>query len=199
MRSGSRAPVVVVDLDEVLLDFQQAWRDCARMVLQKEMVRQSDAYLLSSRYGLTEPETLRVWEVFHEDAWWERVPPQPDVWDFIAEMDRVGVSLWAVTNVDPQWGYARALSLGGAIPEGRIVCLGAQATAADRAEVLRRLRATAFLDDLPENVNAAVSVLPCAVHLNRNYADRGVAEHPASVIDHLLDFPVVLESMFRQS
>lgn len=191
----AKNPVVALDLDGVLLDFEAAWIDCARRVLRRNVYQVSEQYPLDLRYSLSKEETEQVFRAFEADACWERVPLYPQAWDLIESLDALRVSVFAVTNVSPRWTYARALSLQGAIPEGRILCLGSEATPAQRASVLRNLGATAFLDDLPENVNAALITVPAAVHLQRGYQGQAMTDGLATVIDHLLDFPEVIRTV----
>jgi len=194
-----RNPIVAVDLDGVLLDFEKAFRQCAEWTLRRSIPEPCDDYALSDRFGLSVRETAKVWDAFHRGNWWERVPLYGDAWDVIEELEGLGCSLWAITNVDSQHLNARAVSLQGMIPSGRIITLGHEAAPAQRANVLRDLRATAFLDDRSDNTNAAVLHVPTTVLLDRGY--RGMPEpvHGVTVIDDLRDFPEVIFGMVAVS
>jgi len=190
-------PIVVFDLDGVLLDFESAWAQCASWELRRPIQKISDAYDLQERFALSAREYHRVWCAFHRDTWWERVPSHDSAWDAVCNVEAAGASIWAVTNVDAQWVHARAISLGGLIPSGRIICLGEHASAHDRAEILEALHAQAFIDDQAANVNAVAGIIAAPVFLHRGYHGQEEPVHGVTVIDDLLDFPVVIESLFK--
>ncbi|QQD71567.1 HAD family hydrolase [Acidithiobacillus ferrivorans] len=190
-------PIVVFDLDGVLLDFAASWAQCASWELGRPIQKVSDAYDLQERFALSARECHRVWFAFHRDTWWERVPSHDSAWDAVCNVEAAGASIWAVTNVDTQWVHARAISLGGLIPSGRIICLGEHASAHHRAGILEDLRAQAFVDDQAVNVNAAVGIIAAPVLLHRGYQGQEEPAHGVTVIDDLLDFPVVIESLFK--
>jgi phosphoglycolate phosphatase-like HAD superfamily hydrolase len=191
-------PIVVFDLDGVLLDFESAWAQCASWELGRPIRKVSDAYDLQERYALSHREHRRVWSAFHRDAWWERVPTHDSAWDAVCALEGRGASIWAVTNVNAQWVHARAVSLGGLIPSGRIVCLGEDASPGDRAEILTGLSAQAFVDDQASNVNAAVGAVAVPVLLHRNYREMEPPAHGVTVIDHLGDFPETLRGLIAR-
>ncbi|WP_414041201.1 hypothetical protein ACJU26_03750 [Acidithiobacillus sp. M4-SHS-6] len=190
-------PIVVFDLDGVLLDFAASWAQCASWELGRPIQKVSDAYGLQERYALSARECHRVWSAFHRDAWWERVPSHDSAWDTVCNVEAAGASVWAVTNVDAHWVHARAISLGGLIPSGRIICLGEDASAHHRVEILEALHAQAFVDDQVANVNAAVGIVAAPVLLYQGYQGQEEPAHGVTVIDDLLDFPVVIDSMLR--
>lgn len=190
-------PIVVFDLDGVLLDFAASWAQCASWKLGRPIQKVSDAYDLQERYALSARECHRVWSAFHRDTWWERVPSHDSAWDTVCNVEAAGGSIWAVTNVDAHWVHARAISLGGLIPSGRIICLGEDASAHHRAEILEALHAQAFVDDQVANVNAAVGIIAAPVLLHQSYQGQEEPAHGVTVIDDLLDFPVVIESLFK--
>jgi FMN phosphatase YigB (HAD superfamily) len=156
-------PIVVFDLDGVLLDFESAWHRCAEWTLNREVKRLCNDYPLADRFGLSSQEVRRVWETFHQENWWDRVPLYDEAWEVVEELERMGASLWAVTNVDACHHQSRAISLQGLIPSGRIVTLGEHASPEDRVGILRDLGASAFADDRMDHVKAAQPYVPCAV------------------------------------
>jgi FMN phosphatase YigB (HAD superfamily) len=190
-------PIVVFDLDGVLLDFESAWAQCAAWDLAGPIRKVSDAYDLQERYALSSREYRRVWQAFHRSSWWERVQTCTSAWDTICNVEAAGASIWAVTNVNAQWVHARAISLGGLIPSGRIICLGEHASAHHRAEILETLHAQAFIDDRVANANAAVGIIAAPVLLHHGYQGQEEPAHGVTVIDDLLDFPVVIDSLFK--
>lgn len=185
----STESIVVLDLDGVLLDFESAWRDCAEEALDRPTLQISDQYDLGERFGLSPREVAKVWTRFDRGNWWERVPPTEHAWELLDDLERMGLSIWAVTNVDLEHRAARSNSLDQMIPKNRIICLGEMATPKDRAKVLRGIKPMAFIDDLVENANAAIDHATVTVLLDRGFKR---AEEPAfgvTVIGHLLDFP----------
>ncbi len=194
---SQKNPIVVFDLDGVLLDFESAWKACAEFVLRKPIIQVSRAFPLEDRFGLTPAECSRVWEAFDRGDWWERVSPYEDAWEVVGALDAMRASIWAITNVDAQWGHARTVSLEGMIPSGRIITLGSHATPAQRARVLCDLGATVFVDDLPDNANAALPHVALSVHLNRGYADMADPEYGVTVIDQLDELPNSAEGIFQ--
>lgn len=62
-------PVVVFDLDGVLLDFESAWTRCASMVLDRPIFPVCPVYPLGIRYSLSRDQVSRIWDRFHDEAW----------------------------------------------------------------------------------------------------------------------------------
>ncbi len=186
--------VVAFDLDGVLLDFESAWRQCAEWHLGRYLPLLCEDYPLTDRFGLSHQEVDRVWDVFHRENWWERVPLYEDVWPTLERLENLGCTLWAVTNVDAQHHRARAISLEGVIPSGRIVTLGSKASPEDRVAVLRDIGAAVLVDDRSDNVNAALPYVSAAVLMHRGYRGLPEPEHGVTVIDDLRDLPAVLEN-----
>jgi FMN phosphatase YigB (HAD superfamily) len=190
-----RSPIVALDLDGVLLDFDSAWHECAEWTLCREVPQITDAYALRDRYGLRPREIDQVWKTFHRDGWWERVPMYEHAWDLIESLEAAGCSLWAVTNVDARHLDARAISLQGTIPYGRIVALGHHAGPEDRIRVLRDLKASAFLDDRSDHANAAAPHVATTALIDRGYSDLPAVEHGVVVIDDIRDFAEIIDRM----
>jgi hypothetical protein len=192
-------PIVVFDLDGVLLDFESAWRQCAEWTLRREIALLCDDYPLTDRFGLSNREVCRVWDAFHRENWWDRVPLYDEAWETVEEFERMGASLWAVTNVDACHHRSRAISLQGLIPSSRIVTLGEHASPEDRVGIIRDLGATAFADDRTDHVNAAQPYVPCAVLVNRGYRGLDEPDHGVTVIDDLRDFPEIISGILASA
>ncbi|MGC9217741.1 MAG: hypothetical protein ACP5FM_13840, partial [Acidithiobacillus sp.] len=113
--------------------------------------------------------------------------------------------VWAVTSIDPRHESARVKSLAGLIPAKRVVCVGHGAPASEKADVLHRLNAAAFLDDQPANANAALGLAPCkgsvlvSALLDRGYEGLEPPEHGVAVIDDPMDFPVLVGEMLQRT
>ncbi|WP_437559559.1 HAD family hydrolase [Acidithiobacillus sulfuriphilus] len=191
-------PIVVFDLDGVLLDFESAWARCASRELGRPVRKVSDAYDLQDRYALSSREYHRARQALHRGSWWERIPAHESARDVVCAVEASGASVWAVTNIDARWIRARAISLGGLIPFGRIICLGEDASPHDRAEILDDLHAQAFVDDQSPNANAAVGIVAAPVLLHRGYQGLEPPAHGVTVIDDLRDFPETLRGFLTR-
>ncbi|MBN6739019.1 hypothetical protein JKG47_00375 [Acidithiobacillus sp. MC6.1] len=180
-------PVVAVDLDGVVLDFKASWQECASWTCHKKIAKVSDDYDLALRFGMSALEHQNTWRAFHAD-WWDRVEPYPETFEWIHTLERAGTTIIGITNVDARHQISRARSLCGIIPEGRIFCLGHNASSTIRANILRKLNAKAYIDDLPTNANAAYPVVPVTVLLNRNYANIEQPQAGITIVDDAHDF-----------
>ncbi len=194
-RSFATAPVVAVDVDGVLLDFDSAWVSCAQEALRRPVVFVRHAWDMARRYGLDAEEAHQVWAAFHKNGWWGRIEPYPYAWELLDALRRLGCDVVAVTNADAPYASERAVTLGGLVDERKIFMLGRSASPDQRVELLKQLHTRAFLDDLPENANAAALYVPASALLYRQYADREEPSDGVTVIDDPLDFAPVLEGM----
>lgn len=68
-----------------------------------------------------------------------------------------------------------------------------------KRDALREIGAVAFLDDYPDYAEQAADVLPLSVFLHNGYADIPETGHRVTVIDHPMDFPVLVESFLRRT
>ncbi|MBN6745540.1 hypothetical protein RU820_05925 [Acidithiobacillus ferrooxidans] len=196
-------PKIAVDVDGIFTDFDAHWQQCAERVLGRSVPRVSEAHCLRERYGLNLLEYNQIWRAYNADEW-HRLPVYPHAADLIRALEDLGGEVWAVTSVDPRHQIAREHSLTGLIQRGRIVCVGetgheCATPYAAKAAVLRHLGAVAFLDDHPANVNAAIGVTALAVLLDRGYQGLEAPEYGATVIDDVMDFPVLVDTFLRRT
>lgn len=194
-RVGTAAPVIAFDVDGVLLDFDGAWRCCAEETLNRPVVLSSPAWDIGHRYGLSDADCRQVWTSFHQNGWWGRIDPYPYVGELMESLRQFGCRIVAITNADPVYTMERVVTLGGLVAERNIFMLGQSASPFQRAQLLQKLNARAFLDDLPENANAAAFSVPSSALLYRHYTDREVPSDGVTVIDDPLDFTLLLEGM----
>lgn len=190
--------VIALDVDGVLGNFEAHWRECAEEVLGRSMRKTNEQHSMGSRYGLTNKEVDAVWRAFHATEW-DSVPLYDHATELVLALEDLGCSVWAVTSIDVQHRAARAESLVGLIPAGRIVCVGHAAHASAKANVLRDLGAVAFLDDHPTNANAALGVVSLPVLLDRGYHGLEAPEYGVTVIDDPMDFPVLVEQLLKRT
>lgn len=189
---------VALDVDGVLTDFSGHWRRCAEGVLARPVVQCSEQHSLGLRYDLPKNDVELVWDAFHQSSW-ASVPLYDHAAELVLALDDLGCTIWAVTSIDDRHRAARAESLAGLIPAGRIICVGRAAPANAKANVLRDLGAVAFLDDHPANTNAAIGSTPLSVLLDRGYQGLEAPEYGVTVIDDAMDFPVLVEQLLRRT
>ena len=204
MRICGNNPIVALDVDGVLGDFETHWVNCAQGVLGRPMAKVNEQHSLGLRYGLTHKEVDAVWRVFHGDcspaaSHWATLPLYDHAHDLVYALEDLGCQVWAVTSIDPRHGSARAECLAGLLPAKRIVCVGLAAPAQEKASVLHHLGASAFLDDQPANANAAVGTVLLSTLLDRGYHGLEAPEHGVAVIDDPMDFPVLVEEMLQRT
>ncbi|MDA8152032.1 MAG: hypothetical protein ACYCVT_07195 [Acidithiobacillus ferrooxidans] len=190
--------VVALDVDGVLGDFETHWRECAEEVLCRSMLKVNEQHSMGLRYGLSNKEVDAVWRVFHEDRWAD-LPLYDHASELVLALEDLGCTVWAVTMINERHEAARAESLGGLIPAGRIVCVGDNAPASAKVAVLRDLGAVAFLEDHPANANAALGTVSLSVLLDRGYHGLDAPEYGVTVIDDPMDFPVLVESLLKRT
>ena len=201
--------IVALDVDGILTNFDAHWRQCAERVLERDIPQVSEDHCLQKRYALTRKEYDSVWDAYHADEW-RRTTLYDHATELVLAMEDLGGTVWAVTSIDERHRAARAESLAGLIPVGRIVCVGFApgtdhaAPASAKADVLRDLGAVAFLDDHPANVNAAAASMALgaaglSVLLDRGYHGLEAPEYGVTVIDDPMDFPVLVETFLRQT
>ncbi len=189
---------VALDVDGVLGNFETHWRECAEEVLGRPMRKANEQHSMGGRYELTNKEVDAVWQAFHATEWGS-VPMYDHASELVLALEDLGCTVWAVTSIDERHRSARAESLAGLIPAGRIVCVGHAAHASAKANVLRDLGAVAFLDDHPANTNAAIGSVPLSVLLDRGYHGLEAPEYGVTVIDDVMDFPVLVESLLKRT
>ncbi|WP_437559335.1 hypothetical protein [Acidithiobacillus sulfuriphilus] len=209
MRIHGNNPIVALDVDGVLGDFEGHWVNCAQEVLGRPMAKMNEQHSLGLRYGLTHKEVDAVWRVFHGDcppaaslpaaSHWATLPLYDHAHDLVYALEDLGCQVWAVTSINPRHESARVQSLAGLIPARRVVCVGHDAPAGEKADVLHRLGAVAFLDDQPANANAALGATLVSALLDRGYEGLEPPEHGVTVIDDPMDFPVLVGEMLQRT
>ena len=189
---------IALDVDGVLGDFEAHWRECAEEVLGRSLPKVNEQHGMGIRYGLTNREVDAVWQAFHATEW-ASLPLYSHASELVLALEDLGCTVWAVTSIDVRHRAARAESLAGLIPAGRIVCVGHAAPANAKAAVIRDMGAVAFLDDHPANTNAAIGSVPLSVLLDRGYHGLEAPEYGVTVIDDPMDFPVLVENLLKKT
>ncbi|MHB8366762.1 MAG: hypothetical protein ACYDB0_07035 [Acidithiobacillus sp.] len=189
---------IALDVDGIMTNFDAHWRQCAEEVLGCPVIQHNEQHSMGLRYGLSKKDVDAVWDAFHQ-AKWSSVPLYDHASELVLALEDLGCTVWAVTSIDDQHRAARAESLVGLIPDGRIVCVGQAAPASAKATITRDLGAVAFLDDHPANANAAIGSVPLSVLLDRGYHGLEAPEYGVTVIDDPMDFPVLVEQLLKRT
>ena len=194
---------IALDVDGILTDFDAHWRQCAEHLLGRSLPQVSNDHSMHVRYALTRKEYDAVWATYHTDEW-HHLPLYPHAADLVYALEDLGCTAWAVTSIDVKHRAARADSLAGLIPAGRIICVGSLGNEGvtpytAKKIVLQKLGAVAFLDDHPDNTNAALGVVSLSVLLDRGYHGLEAPEYGVTVIDDALDFPVLVEQLLKRT
>ncbi len=199
-KKGRPNSVVALDIDGILLDFEGHWTNCARRILDwPDLKKLNEAYHLHDRYGISKADAHRVWDRFHHKVEWANVPLYDHARDLVYALEDMGCQVWAVTSIRAEFHQARVDSLCGLLPAGRVICVNPHHAPTEKGAALRRIDAVAFLDDLPDNANAALSVVRLSVLLDRCYQGLEAPEYGVTVIDDAMDFPVLVETMLERT
>lgn len=191
---------VALDIDGVLCDFDQHWMDYAHRVLDWPDIRRlNDAYHLHDRYGITRSDAKRVWDTFNHEVAWANVPVYTHAPDLVYALEDMGCQVWAVTSIRAEFHQARVDSLCGLLPAGRVVCVHPLRAPTEKAAALQRIGALAFLDDQPDNTNAAASVVHLSALLDRRYTGLEAPTSDVVVIDDPMDYPVLVETLLQRT
>lgn len=162
---------IALDVDGVLLDFDEHWRACAQECLQRPIVRVSESYSFTRRFNISKEEKALVWKRFIDDGWMATVPAYPTSAQMVSDLRELGASLWAISSVRETSYAERCESLRELLPPERILCVGSPETRPSKVPTLKRIGAHIMLDDLAIHVNEAKGVVKDPVLMNRNYAE----------------------------
>ncbi|WP_276972321.1 hypothetical protein [Ferrimicrobium acidiphilum] len=179
--------VIALDVDGVLLNFDEHWRRCAQECLDRPIERVAESYSLTKRFGLSKEEKLLVWKRFIDDGWMASVPPYPTSKQMVHDLRELGASLWAVSSVRETSYADRCESLRGIMPPDHVLCVGSPETRPSKAPVLERLGAQVLLDDLAIHLEDAKNVVKYPVLMDQHYVEFGDMR-PAHVVQTHVEF-----------
>ncbi|MBU2846699.1 hypothetical protein HF923_12945 [Acidithiobacillus ferriphilus] len=91
---------IAIDADQVLFDFDAAWRMTAGQVLGRPMPKPAPTYHLMVRYGLTTSEYHKVWAGFEVMGMWARCPIIPEALDRVRMWLDMGHKVFVASTVD---------------------------------------------------------------------------------------------------
>lgn len=112
----NQAKIIAIDGDQVIFDFAEHWRCTAERVLDRSVFQQEPVFSLSRRFGLTHQDTAKVWDRFHQDGEWGRVPLLPQALSAVQTLLRQGWGVWVVSSVPDAGLAARRKQLSAAVP-----------------------------------------------------------------------------------
>lgn len=92
---------IVLDTDDVILDFKNGFRIQAELTLQKKLVELNTNYSMSERYGITKKEEALVWKAL-DDGGWGRLPLIEGADTAIKELQEMGMKIHIITCIDPK-------------------------------------------------------------------------------------------------
>jgi len=167
----SKGIVIALDVDGVLLNFDDHWQSCAQECLQRQLPRISESYSLTKRFGISKEEKALVWERFIDDGWMATVPPYPSSQRMIYDLHELGASIWAVSSVSATSYLDRCKSLSGLISPARLLCVGSPETRPSKVSALKQIGAHIMLDDLAIHLEDAKNTVRYPVLMERGYAE----------------------------
>ncbi|MHB1732012.1 MAG: hypothetical protein ACYCU8_00890 [Ferrimicrobium acidiphilum] len=162
---------VALDVDGVLLDFDEHWRACAQECLQRPIVRVSESYSFTRRFNISKEEKALVWKRFIDDGWMATVPAYPTSAQMVSDLRELGASLWAISSVRETSYAERCESLRELLPPERILCVGSPETRPSKVPTLKRIGAHIMLDDLAIHLEDAKGVVEYPVLMDQHYAE----------------------------
>ena len=89
--------VVVLDVDNVVLDFSTQWEIACEEFLNRKVTVKKFVYPLHLRYGLTPQEFQGVWDYFHNAGHWERISERAEAIRHINLMHYNGIVVHLVS------------------------------------------------------------------------------------------------------
>ena len=145
---------IAIDANQVLFDFDGAWRTTAETVLNRELPRKNGSYHLMSRYGLSVAEYHRCWAKFHALEKWRHCPAIPDAVDAVRGWLDMGHEVFVITAVDTPARKLRQQAMDD-LGLSR-VCLMAVGSKGGKYHALKGLRPGFFADDLWKHCQEAI-------------------------------------------
>lgn len=92
---------IVLDTDDVILDFKNGFHIQAQLTLQKELIELNQNYSMSERYGITKKEEALVWQAL-DNGGWANLPLLPGADKAIHTLQEMGMKVHIITCIDPK-------------------------------------------------------------------------------------------------
>lgn len=106
-------PIVLLDVDGVLADFESAFLHVARAVTQRQIVRDPTHWDMTRQCGLGPDEAREVWDVIHQSRLARDLEPYPVAIESVRILAEIA-SVYFVTSPMEEnmtWAHDRALWL----------------------------------------------------------------------------------------
>jgi hypothetical protein len=170
--------VIALDVDGVLMDFDNHWRLCAEERLQRPVPLVTNSYSFAKRFNLPQEERVDVWNHFTQNGWMATVPFYPNATKMIEDLRELGASIWAVSSVYTSAYAQRCESLQGFIEPEHVICVGSREldpsqnpTQPNHSKIpaLRTIGAHVLLDDLAVHLDEAQAIVQYPVLMERHY------------------------------
>ena len=185
----NQTKIIAIDGDQVLFAFADHWHAVAERILCRTLFQQEAAFSLARRFGLSPQETAQVWEQFHLDGEWGKIPLIPIAADAVRALLRNQWDVWVVSSVPTSGVEDRRQFLARNLPE--VTFLQAESLdprrrngAPSKEETLRYPGIQFYADDrwphIAEAIRAKVPKV-CRImggHDGDGTPVPGIAEHP---------------------
>ncbi|EGQ61232.1 hypothetical protein GGI1_05311 [Acidithiobacillus sp. GGI-221] len=178
---------IAIDADQVLFDFDGAWRTTAETVLNRELPKRNESYHLMARYSLSMAEYHKCWAMFHALEMWRHCPVIPDALDAVHGWLDMGNEVFVISAVDTP---ARKLRQQAMDDLGlRRACLMAVGSKGSKYHALKGLRPGFFADDLWKHCREAIDAgVPHVVRVSGGHDGDGDPVPGVRVVDSIGGF-----------
>lgn len=171
---------VVLDADGVMFDCDGGFAAVASCVLQRPVSKVSRSYDMKQRYGLSAPDTERVWKAMvHHDAGWAGFDVLPGARNAFFRLKAMGCRIHMVTAIEEDIRHLReaCLAMHGLLPDS-IHCAGGMH--ASKAQIVQAINPIAMVDDRLNHLHA-VPFVP-----NRVFVDNDDEQGPFVVDEDII-------------
>lgn len=147
-----KSKVIALDCDGVLLDYVSAYGKAWELAFGENLtVQNPSAYWPLDRWGLPrlEGEPLQKLKAVFDEAFWSSIAPLPGAVEACHRLVAAGYELVCVTALEAQYREARERNLQNlGFPISEVIATGGKVKeVSPKAQVINRLRPTAFVDD----------------------------------------------------
>ena len=159
---------IAFDADGVLLDFLGSFGKAATAATGRPCNHNGPSYSLEVKFGLTNEELLKTWEIFNTQKYWRNLDPLPGAIESIDKLQSAGfTNIHVVTAIPEQFRADRHANFRklGFSPEG-IHCVE-HTTRWAKVPPITALRPFMFIDDRIEHLHSNPQV-PLLVHIDHS-------------------------------
>jgi hypothetical protein len=161
-------PIIALDADGVLLDYNAAYRKAWEKAFgELPALRDANAYWAMDRWGVNRltGKELEQFRASFDESFWNSIPALPSAVSACEALCAAGFELVCVSAIDSHFQAARLQNLRDCgFPIERVVATSSNGNGiSPKAQALRELRPIAFVDDflpyllgIPEDIHAAL-------------------------------------------